>query len=127
MPTLEITSLYVPVFGILLVLFTLRVGLYRAKTRISFGDGGDSQFNKTIRAHANFVETAPLTLMLITLVEYNGAEAILVHSLFSLLLISRLSHYLQITEVFKPVIFRMLGMIGTFAAVLIASGWLLFG
>ena len=125
MQSLAISSLYVPLFGIMLCIITLRVGQYRAKTGLSFGDGGDAAFNRKIRAQANFTETTPMALLLIVLVEFQGGSSSLVHGLFLALLIGRISHYLQLTSVLKPVLFRMMGMILTLSAILIPAGWLL--
>lgn len=125
MPTLDISSIYLPLFGVMLFILTMKVGSHRMRTNISFGDGDDPQFTKLIRGHGNFIESTPLTLMLIVLVEYNGANSLWVHALFAVFLISRISHYLQVSGFLKSPLFRMLGMLGTFGTILTASGWLL--
>ena len=48
------------VFGLLHVIFTLRVGDYRFKSKISLGDGGDRELRNRVRAHGNFIENVPI-------------------------------------------------------------------
>ena len=43
------------VFGLLHVIFTLRVGNYLFKSKISLGDGGDRELRNRVRAHGNFI------------------------------------------------------------------------
>lgn len=125
MESLSISAIYLPLFGILFVLITGRVGILRIRKRLSSGDGGDDDFRKVMRAQMNFTESTPLALMLIVLAEYRSAPSLLVHSLFSLLLIGRSLHYLQLTGTIRPIMFRMMGMLFTLVIMLAASGWLL--
>lgn len=122
---LPITSLYVAIFALFFVAITLRIGLYRGANRISFGDGGDKKFLAKIRAQANFSESTPIALIVIGLVELSGASTTWVHGLFITLLAGRVSHYLQLTHVLKPLIFRQGGMILTFSAIITGSIYLL--
>ena len=62
------------VFGLLHVIFTLRVGDYRFKSKISLGDGGDLELRNRVRAHGNFIENVPIALLLIFLNDLDGAQ-----------------------------------------------------
>jgi uncharacterized protein len=121
----EVTSVYAGIFGVLFFIFTMRVGLYRAKNQISFGDGGDAELTKRVRAHGNFVESVPIALILLGLAEAGGASTTLLHVAAVMLLVGRLSHWLQLSGFIKPIQFRMAGMILSFASVLTTSVWLL--
>lgn len=125
MDSLAISSTYAAIFGIIYFAISLRVGNHRRLTRVSFGDGEDANFLKIIRAQQNFAEYVPIALLLGLLVEYQAASTIVVHSVFGLLLAGRMLHYLQLTSVIGPVIFRMLGMILTFSSILTSSVFLL--
>ncbi|MGB5324857.1 MAG: MAPEG family protein [Pseudomonadales bacterium] len=122
---LAISSLYLALLGLMFIPFTLRVGAYRLRNNIPLGDGGDSELLKRIRAQANFVETVPLAILLITAMELAGAGSAWLHTLGTLLVIGRLSHYLQITGVLQPLAFRSGGMFMTLATYLVAPIWLL--
>ena len=113
------------VFGLLHVVFTLRVGNYRFKSRISLGDGGDPEMRNRIRAHGNFIENVPIAVLLILLNDLDGAQDNTLILMGSILLISRLTHYLTIATRRLPVILRPLSMIGTLGTILAASVMLL--
>ena len=51
--------------GLLIVLLTANVSRLRRQKKISLGDGGDRDMLAAIRAHANLVEFAPISLLLI--------------------------------------------------------------
>jgi uncharacterized protein len=47
----------------------IRCGQARTKGKVSIGDGGDEFLIRRMRAHANFVESAPFVLVLIAALE----------------------------------------------------------
>lgn len=47
----------------------VRCGQARTKGKVSIGDGGDEFLIRRMRAHANFVESAPFVLILIAAIE----------------------------------------------------------
>ncbi len=53
--------------GLLAVSLTISVGHLRGKKKISLGDGGDPELQAAIRAHGNFMEYVPLSLLVIYL------------------------------------------------------------
>ena len=67
-----VTLLFAAIFGILHVVFTLRVGAYRFSSKISLGDEGDKELRNRIRGHGNFTENVPIALLLLLLNDLNG-------------------------------------------------------
>ena len=122
---ISITLVFAAIFGFLHVIFTLRVGNYRFKSKISLGDDGDRELLKRIRAHGNFTENVPIALLLILLNDLDGAEDNTLMLMGSTLLISRLTHYLTIVTVRLPWILRPLSMLGTLGTIIAASVMLL--
>ena len=122
---ISITLLFAAIFGFLHVIFTLRVGNYRFKSKISLGDDGDRELLKRIRAHGNFTENVPTALLLILLNDLDGAEDNTLMLMGSILLIARLTHYLTIVTVRLPWILRPLSMLGTLGTIIAASVMLL--
>ena len=54
----------------------IRVAQVRRSERVSIGDGGNLRVIARMRAHANFIEYAPIVLILLALVELaNGTSA----------------------------------------------------
>ena len=122
---ISITLVFAAIFGFLHVIFTLRVGNYRFKSKISLGDDGDRELLKRIRAHGNFTENVPTALLLILLNDLDGAEDNTLMLMGSILLIARLTHYLTIVTVRLPWILRPLSMLGTLGTIIAASVMLL--
>ena len=120
---LSITPFYIALLGILFLPFTLRVGLYRVKNNISIGDGQDDELIKRNRGQGNFIETVPLAVMLILLMELLGASSTWLHALGVLLVGGRILHYLGITGL-GPFICRPIGMFATLSIYLVAPGWI---
>ena len=121
----SITLVLAAIFGLLHVIFTLRVGGYRLRNKISLGDGGDHELRNRVRAHGNFIENVPIALLLILLNDLDGAKDNTLILMGSILLIARLTHYLTIATRKLPIVMRPLSMIGTLGTILAASVLLL--
>ena len=50
----------------------IRCGQVRTKEGINIGDGGNDMLIRRMRAHANFIESAPIVLILIGALETSG-------------------------------------------------------
>ena len=122
---LSVTPIYLAILGLMMVPFTLRVGLYRFKNKIDIGDGGDDGMLRLMRGQANFVETVPLAAILLVSMELMGAGDTWLHALGALLVIARGSHYIGLTKL-GPFVCRPLGMVGTITVYLVSAGWILF-
>ncbi|GHG90330.1 MAPEG family protein [Pseudodonghicola xiamenensis] len=90
--TLTITALYAGLAGLLYLFLSIHVIKQRIACHQSLGDGGDALLSRRIRAHGNFSEYAPLTLILIAAFEAQGGAAPLVHLAGIVLLVSRALH-----------------------------------
>ena len=123
--SVNISAMYAAVLGLLFVPFTFYVGQYRASNKILLLDGGDQELARRIRAQGNFVETVPLAVILIILMELSGAGATWLHALGSVLVVSRVMHYLTIATNPANTVPRALGMLGTLGVYLVAASWLL--
>jgi uncharacterized membrane protein YecN with MAPEG domain len=77
--------------GLLAVALTVSVGRLRTTKKIWLGDGGDPDMQAAIRAHGNFMEYVPLSLLLIYMVsDFYGFWTVAVLSL--VLLLARVLH-----------------------------------
>ena len=120
----SVTPIYAALLGLLFVPFTLRVGLYRVKNEINLGDGNDPELLRIMRGQGNFIETVPLALVLLILMEVLGASGTWLHALGAALVIGRILHYIGVTEM-GPFNGRPVGMIATLTVYLVASLWIL--
>jgi uncharacterized protein len=59
--------------------------------KVDAGDGGVANLAQAIRAHVNFVEQAPLALVIVAFGEASGTNTIVVHILGMALVASRLA------------------------------------
>ena len=116
----EVTIWFAAIFGLLHVVFTMRVGGYRFKSGISLGDGGDDVLLKRIRAHGNFVENVPIGLILIFLNEISGLASTYVMALAVIFLLARVLHYFTIVARL-PFVLRPVSMVSTVGVIALAS------
>ncbi|TYC67829.1 hypothetical protein FMN63_17460 [Stappia sp. BW2] len=115
---LPVTALFVAVFALLQVPMTVAVGLRRAKSGVQFLDGGDETLMRRMRAHGNFTETSPMSLLAMGTAELAGAPGMLLWSVGGALLVGRILHYgTLVTSGFG--IGRAIGMILTLASLVI--------
>ena len=121
---LSITPIYIAILGLIMVPITLRVGLHRMKNQVDLGDGGDKKFLRLIRGQANFVETVPLAVALLVVMELMGADDAWLHGLGAALVVGRVLHYLGLTGM-GPFIGRPAGMVLTFTTYIVSSAWIL--
>jgi uncharacterized membrane protein YecN with MAPEG domain len=122
---LSVTPIYIALLGLIMVPITARVGLYRVGSKIDLGDGGDETLLRLMRSQANFVETVPLAIVLLVVMELMGAGDTWLHVLGATLLAARIIHYLALSEL-GPFLGRPIGMVGTFVVYLGSSGWILY-
>ncbi|MGZ4970992.1 MAG: MAPEG family protein [Methylobacter sp.] len=103
-----ITSIYASLSVLLIVKLSLAVIKLRRLNRVSVGDGGIEALQLAIRAHSNALEYIPIALMLLFMLELNGAPKILIHILGVTLLVGRILHAMGLpAKDFKK---RVLGM-----------------
>ena len=117
---IETTLIFAAIFGVLHVFFTMRVGSYRLSRKISLGDGGDSELQKRIRAHGNFVEQVPMGLILLLLNELNGLASQYLCALGSVFLVARVLHYASIV-MRLPFAVRPVAMVSTLGVILVSA------
>lgn len=87
-----VSALYV-VLGVLIIMkFALDVVRYRRHYRVAFGDGGFHDLRVAIRIHGNAIETIPLALLLLIMMEMNGADIWMVHLTALLFFAGRFIH-----------------------------------
>ena len=103
----------------------IRCGQARTKGGVSIGDGGDAFLIRRMRAHANFVESAPFVLVLIVGLELTGGTNNGLWGLGILYIIGRLAHGLGMDggSLGKG---RMVGTLITFVTLIGLAGWALW-
>jgi uncharacterized protein len=88
----HLTLLFAGLCALLQTLLTALVIRRRKQAGVSLQDGGDRQLIERIRAHGNFVETAPMALLLMALLEMNGLAVGLIWGFGAMLVAGRMLH-----------------------------------
>jgi uncharacterized membrane protein YecN with MAPEG domain len=124
---LTITGFTAAALAILLVLLALDTIRHRFRTRLPFGTGEDRGLTAASRAHGNLAENAPITLILIGLLEFGGANRQALTIAAAAFVAARLLHaiglYMQIGG--PPPAPRAIGVVATLVIQLGLAGWLI--
>ena len=75
------TAFFAAILGFLGAALTINVILSRVRTGVDAGDGGVATLAQAIRAHANFIEQAPLALLILAAAELLGVRLLVVELL----------------------------------------------
>lgn len=86
----------------------IRCGQVRAKHKIIHGDGGNDALVRRMRAHANFIENAPIVLVLIGAIELTGKGGTWLAVVGAVFMLGRVLHGLGMDNP-NPNPMRMLG------------------
>ncbi len=123
MLALPVTALYAGILALVLIVLAFGAGTSRGKAGVSVGDGGDTALLVAIRRHGNAVEWVPMAVILLGLIEANGAPAGLLHGLGGALVLARIAHPLGLHQ--QPIShpLRIAGAGVTTLVLLIAAGY----
>lgn len=119
--TLAITPLYAGLIGVLFIILSLRVSTRRMSAKVTSGDGDDKALFKRIRVQANCAEYAAIGLLLLAMVEVQGAPGWGVHLLGLMLLVGRVMHAVGYGRTPQIVPLRRIGMMLTYLMLLLVS------
>ena len=109
-----VSSLYVMLGALLLIKLSLDVVKMRNQYRVGYGDGGFYELQIAIRVHGNAVEYIPIALILLIIIEMNGAETWLIHLCGLMLIVGRLLHFYGLRH--REIRWRRSGMSATYVS-----------
>jgi uncharacterized membrane protein YecN with MAPEG domain len=89
---IPVTAVVASATSLLALVLSYRVTVYRRRFKSGLGTNGDRDFEAAVRAHANLMEYAPLTLVLLGVGELNGVSELWIYALGMLFVVSRLAH-----------------------------------
>lgn len=123
--SLAITSFYAAILALLYVVLAALVIRQRFKHRIGLGTGKEPQLLQTVRMHGNFSEYVPFLLILVALLELQQSPAWQLHLVAGLTLAGRILHAIGLWRSSGTSMPRFLGIISTFAALIVGAMFLL--
>ena len=109
--------------AVVLVGLSLFVSFRRIKVQVQTGHGGDDILRRRVRAQGNFVEYAPILILLVGLNEVAGAPSGLLWTLTGLFGLGRLLHITGMLRNILPLVAG--GTMLNHASLLIGAGALL--
>ncbi|MBS4052788.1 MAG: MAPEG family protein [Methylomonas sp.] len=74
-----LSSIYAALLALFIVRLSLGVIKLRRTEKVRLGDGGVTALQNAIRAQGNATEYAPISLILLILLELNGGHVLLIH------------------------------------------------
>ena len=89
---MHVTGLYAAFAVLLVLLLAARVSLARRRTGVGISAGGDAELGRRIRAHGNAVESLPLALLLLLLLDLGQTPTLWLHVFGVVLLVGRVLH-----------------------------------
>lgn len=123
--TLAITSFYAAILALLYVVLAGFVIRQRFKHRVGLGTGKEPQLLQTVRMHGNFAEYVPFLLILVALLELQQSPVWQLHLVAGLTLAGRVLHAVGLWQSSGTSVPRFVGMLSTFAALIVGAVFLL--
>ncbi|MEX6161911.1 MAPEG family protein [Proteus mirabilis] len=112
-----VSSLYIVLGALLLIKLSLNVVKLRTQYRVAYGDGGFYELQTAIRVHGNAVEYIPISMILLLIMEMNGAFVWMVHICGSILIAGRLLHSYGLKH--REIRWRRSGMAATYLSMVL--------
>jgi uncharacterized protein len=97
----------------------------RVRLKVEWGDGGQTEMARAMRAHANFAEHVPIALLALAACEFAGAPKPLLMGLAAVLVAGRLLSAIGLTRSLGPSLPRQAGASLTIAITAIAAVYVL--
>ncbi len=121
-PVLPITAIYAALATVLVAVLMLRVIQLRRQLKIGIGDGGNKQLHCAIRAHGNSIETIPMFLVLMAILEANGGKPMFLYVCGTLFLVARVLHAIGLSGYGGASMGRVSGTVVTVGILLALAG-----
>ena len=115
------TPIYAAVLAIIFVALSFRTLLIRRSHNIPIGTKDDAVLSRAARAHANFAEYVPFTLLLLFILESQTNIGLSIHILGVALVVGRLVHAYGISQIDEDYRFRVLGIVITLGTMISAA------
>jgi uncharacterized membrane protein YecN with MAPEG domain len=118
-----IAALYGGLVGLILLLLAVLVSRLRGELKTYLGDGGDERLARAIRVHANAVEWALPTVLLLLIAELNRAPPVLLHACGIALVVGRVLHAVGMRRTGGTSFGRFAGAALTWGALVVLALW----
>ena len=121
---MNISILFTIIFIIFYLILTIITIKARKSTKVAYGDDGNKELIKAVRAHGNFFEFTVFFIISSFLLEILEANQIYVLFINIVFLLGRISHAYSMLK--EKIIFRMIGMMATLISYAVNCIYLLY-
>ncbi len=121
---MNISILFTIIFIIFYLILTIITINARKSTKVAYGDDGNKELIKAVRAHGNFFEFTVFFIISSFLLEILDANQIYVLFINIVFLLGRISHAYSMLK--EKIIFRMIGMMATLISYAVNCIYLLY-
>lgn len=118
---MQIVALYAGLNALILLLLSLWVTRARRSHKVLIGDGGNPALLRAQRAHGNAAEYIPIVLVLLLALAGLKASGLLLHAIGLALTFGRVLHGIGLNTSSNLSVGRALGMVLTWAALLVGA------
>ena len=118
---MAVTAFNASLLAFLFVFLSARVIVWLRAQKVEIGDGQDRELLRRSRVHANFVEYAPLFLVLLGLAEQLTVSRALIHLAGAAFLAGRLLHAYGLSQTPHVLPLRVAGMVMSLTAIIAAA------
>ncbi len=122
MTPIAAATLYLGLFGLLMVILKLNVGRVRASKKINLGDGNDESMQRAIRVQGNAVEDVPVVLLGLLGLGLLDAPVMLIHALGATFLVARILHAVGLGGMPGAGVGRLIGTLLSLILMLVTAG-----
>ncbi|WP_104402660.1 MAPEG family protein [Vibrio penaeicida] len=121
-----IIGIYLSILSIIFIILSAQTIVTRRKEKVAVGAGDSKKLLRVSRAHANFAEYVPITVILLLTIEYLGGLDMYLHFAGTILVIGRMVHAYGISQVRENFNYRVFGMVSTLTCIGLSALYLLF-
>jgi len=121
---MNISILFTIIFIIFYLILTIITIKARKSTKVAYGDDGNKELIKAVRAHGNFFEFTVFFIISSFLLEILDAGQIYVLFVNIVFLLGRISHAYSMLK--EKILFRMIGMMATLVCYAVNCIYLLY-
>ena len=119
-----ITALLSIVLSLYMLKLIIDIVKIRRSERVELETGESDALTRAVRAHGNLVETAPMFVIMLGLLEMGGGHPIAVVILAAIFIVSRLMHPIGLSGKKGTFKYRTRGMILTLTAYILTAAYL---
>jgi uncharacterized membrane protein YecN with MAPEG domain len=119
-------TLYIGLFGLLMIALKMNVGRVRTSEKVGFGDGANEAMQRAIRVQGNAVEDVPVVLLGLLGLAALAAPVVLIHALGGSFLVGRILHAVGLGGSSGSSFGRLVGTLISLIVMLVTAGACIF-